>query len=141
MHNHEGMHLLEQGCNTCTLPCMLPIVGQFSLPSERYRIRFIPRHTRQPLHEAAKYPIVIIDTYSSRPDANFEQFRWLYIVTLSNLLKWAKIRFCPTTHYRTLWSVLTTIARYLKFGIIESKKSLYNPLRTIREDLSRKVFL
>ena len=57
MHSHEGMHLLEQGCNTCTLPCMLPIVGQFSLPSERYWIRFSPRHTRQPLAWSGKLPI------------------------------------------------------------------------------------
>ena len=56
MQCHEGMHLLEQGSGSPGNERMLPIGWaniQISLPSECYRLRFSPRHTRQPLHEAA----------------------------------------------------------------------------------------
>jgi len=56
MQCHEGMHLLEQGSDSPRNEQMLPIGGaniQISLPSELCGLRFGPRYTRQPLHEAA----------------------------------------------------------------------------------------
>jgi hypothetical protein len=60
MQCHEGMHLLEQGIWIRPKSYqMLPLNrGKWpNLPcqTEYYRIRFSPRHTRQPLHEAANY--------------------------------------------------------------------------------------
>jgi len=56
MQCHEGMHLLKQGSDSIGDERILPIGWaniQISLPSEYYRLRFSPRYTRQPSHEAA----------------------------------------------------------------------------------------
>jgi hypothetical protein len=56
MHCLDDMHLLEQGCNPCTLPCMLPIVGQFILAIRALSEYVLSHGTPANLsHEAANY--------------------------------------------------------------------------------------
>jgi hypothetical protein len=50
----------------------------------------------------------------------------VYILGISDIL------FCPTIRSSILWKELSRIARYRKLDIIENKKLLYNPPRTIR---------
>ena len=49
MHCLDDMHLLEQGCNPCTLPCMLPLWGNY--PCHQSIIGYVlsHRHAHQPL--------------------------------------------------------------------------------------------